>query len=141
MVDAVLGRGESAITVPALDGALRPNRRLDEAAERIAIRQLAAIVAGPDGVLVGSADEIRRLEDGGGSTLVHKAESAIACLGLAAGGLAVGLENGAVQILGGRFGGTRFDPAPGMRCPVAISSAEDSLYVCHGSAAYGPAEW
>jgi hypothetical protein len=32
----LLGRGEAAVTVPALDGALRPNNRLDEASRLIA---------------------------------------------------------------------------------------------------------
>ena len=29
--DSLFGRGEAAVTVPPLDGALRPNRALDEA--------------------------------------------------------------------------------------------------------------
>ena len=34
VMDNLLGRGEAAVTVPPLDGALRPNRRLDEAVDR-----------------------------------------------------------------------------------------------------------
>jgi len=141
ILDAVLGRGESAITVPALDGAFRPNRRLDEASQRIAIDHPSAIIAGPGGLLVASADEIRRLDSGGVWSRVHKAEGAISCLGEVGGGIAVGLENGAVKIVGGRFDGTRFEPAPEARCPVAIAGIEDCLYVCHGSASNGPSDW
>ncbi len=141
ILDAVLGRGESAITVPALDGAFRPNRKLDEAAQRIAIDHPSAIVAGPGGLLVASGDEIRRLDTGSAWSLVHRAEAAISCLGDIAGGIAVGLENGAVNIVGGRFDGAKFEPAPEARCPVAIAGAEDSLYVCHGSTSNSPAEW
>src|SRR5438874_7252435 len=34
-LDNVLGRGDAAVTVPPLDGALRPNRKLDEAGSRL----------------------------------------------------------------------------------------------------------
>ena len=141
ILDAVLGRGESAITIPALDGALRPNRRLDEAAQRIAIDRPGGILAGSGGVLVASGDEIRRLESDGAWRLVYKAEGAISCLGEAAGGIAVGLESGTVKLVGGRFDGARFEPTPEARCPTAIDGTEDSLYVCHGSASNSPSQW
>jgi len=141
ILDVALGRGESAITVPALDGALRPNRRLDEAVERIAVERPSGMIARPDGLLVSSANEVRRLGAGGGWTLVHTAEAAIACLAEAGEGIAIGLENGVVEIVGGRFNGTHFAPTPEARCPVAIAAYEDSLYVCYGSTSNGPAEW
>lgn len=141
ILDAVLGRGESAITVPALDGALRPNRRLDAAVERIAVDRPSGLLVRPDGLLASSADEIRRLDAGGAWTPVYKAEAAISCLGEAGEGVAIGLENGAVEIVGGRFNGATFEPTPEARCPVAIAALEDSLYVCHGSASNPPSEW
>jgi hypothetical protein len=141
VLDTVLGRGESAITVPALDGALRPNRKLDEAAERIAIAHPGGVIADAGGVLVSSGDEVRRLDGHSSWSPVHKAETAISCLGGAAGGIAVGLENGVVEIIGGRFDGVRFEPTPEARCPVAIDGTEDSLYVCHGSTSHPPSEW
>ncbi len=140
ILDAVLGRGESAITVPALDGALRPNRKLDEARERIAIARPAAILARADGVVVASGDELRR-EAGGAWTPIHQAEAAITCLAETGGGIAIGLENGTVKIIGGDYDGAAFAPTAEARCPVAIAAFEDSLYVCHGSASHGPAEW
>ncbi len=141
ILDRVLGRGDGAITVPALDGAFRPNRRLDESSHRIAIEQPSCIIAGPDGVLVGSGDEIRRLDADGGWHCVHKAETAVSCLCAVGGGLAVGLEDGTVKVVGGRFDGARFAPGAEDRCPVAIDGFEDCLYVCHGSASNGPSEW
>lgn len=141
MLDAVLGRGESAITVPALDGALRPNRRLDEAPERIATPCPAAIVASAAGVLVASGKEILRLGADGAWSPVHEAEANIACLGEMGGGLAVGLEDGTVIVVGGRFDGAKFAATPEARCPVAVAGIEDCLYVCHGSAVHGPSAW
>jgi len=141
ILDAVLGRGESAITIPALDGALRPNRRLDEASQRIPISDPSGILVGPEGLLVSSGDEVRRLDADGAGALVHKAKSAISCLGRAAGGIAVGLENGAVELVGGRFDGAAFEPTPEARCPTAIEGTEDGLYVCHGSSSNSPSNW
>ncbi len=141
ILDAALGRGESAITVPALDGALRPNRRLDQAVERIAVERVSGMIARADGLLVSCANEVRRLDAGGAWTLVHTAEAEIACLAEAGEWIAIGLENGAVEIVGGRFNGARFPPTPEAHCPVAIAAYEDSLYVCHGSTSNRPAEW
>ena len=141
ILDAVLGRGESAITIPALDGALRPNRQLDEAGERVAIDCPSGIIARPEGVLVSNADRIHRLDAGGAWTLFHQAQATISCLGDAGDGIAIGLENGDVEMIGGRFGGVKFEPVAGARCPTAIAGGEDRLYVCHGSASNGPSAW
>ena len=139
--DAVLGRGESAVTIPALDGALRPNRRLDEACERIAIDGPSEIIFRPEGVLVSSANQIHRLDAGGAWTLFHQAEATISCMGDAGGGIAIGLENGDVEIIGGRFDGVKFESTSEARCPTAIAGAEDGLYVCHGSKSNSPSAW
>ena len=141
VLDAVLGRGESAVTIPALDGALRPNRKLDEASERIAIDSPSGILSRPEGVLVSSANQIRRLDAGGAWTLFHEAEATISCMGEAGGGIAVGLENGDVEIVGGRFNGVKLKSTAEARCLTAIAGAEDSLYVCHGSTANSPSAW
>jgi hypothetical protein len=139
--DAVLGRGESAITVPALDGALRPNRKLDEAWERVAIDCPSGIISCPGGVLVSNANQIHRLDAGGAWTLFHQADGSITCLGDAGDGIAIGFENGDVEMVGGRFDGVKFEAVSGARCPTAIAGAEDGLFVCHGSSSNPPSAW
>ena len=141
VLDAVLGRGESVVTVPALDGALRPNRKLDEACERITLDCPSGIISRPEGVLLSSANQIHRLDAGGAWTLFHEAEATISCMGDAGGGIAIGLENGDVKIIGGRFDGVKFESTSEARCPTAIAGAEDSLYVCHGSTSNSPSAW
>ena len=115
VLDAVLGRGESAVTIPALDGALRPNRKLDEASERIAIDSPSGIISGPEGVLVSSANRIHRLDAGGVWRPFHEAEATISCMGEAGGGIAIGLENGDIEIIGGRFDGVKLESPPPKR--------------------------
>ncbi|MBX6323419.1 MAG: hypothetical protein IRY94_16465, partial [Rhodospirillaceae bacterium] len=117
ILDAVLGRGESAITVPALDGAFRANRRLDDAPGRFPIDRPGAIAVVSGELLVASGEEIRRLEADGSWTLVHRAKAAVTCLGGIAGGIAVGLEDGTVKIVGGPVGRRRVGPPPRGPCP------------------------
>ncbi|HEY1723331.1 MAG TPA: hypothetical protein VGG27_18960 [Magnetospirillaceae bacterium] len=141
LLDAFLGRGESAITVPALDGALRPNRKLDEAAERIPVESPSGIAAESGGLLIATGNSVRRLNPDRSWTDIHQAEAKISCIAAIGGGVAIGLETGAVNIVGGRFDGTRIEASADARCPVAIDSAENNLYVCHGSATNGPNAW
>ena len=41
--DRLLGRGSAALTVPPMDGALKPNNRLEEAAAGIAAQEPLAL--------------------------------------------------------------------------------------------------
>lgn len=140
-LDSFLGRGDSAITVPALDGALRPNHRLDDAPLRIPIRAPAGIAVDRDGVVVSSGSRLHRLTDGGPAEMIHQAPSEISCIAGAGGGMAMGLEDGRVVIAGGAFDGTELPVRDGMRCPTAMVEHDGSLYVCHGSAQNPPSAW
>ncbi|MEK9967971.1 MAG: hypothetical protein VW600_02470 [Ferrovibrio sp.] len=138
MLDSFLGRGDSAITVPALDGALRPNRRLDDAVQRMAVRAPGALVAGTDGVLVSSGRDLLRLADG---KLMHNAPAEISCLAAVAGGITMGLDDGRIVVLGGACDGMEIAPRAAARCPTAMVEQDDALYVCHGSATNPPSAW
>lgn len=137
-LDSFLGRGDSAITVPALDGALRPNRRLDDAAERIAIHAPAGLAAGPDGVLVSSGSELHLLADG---AVLHRAPAEISCVAAVAGGIAIGLDDGRISVIGGEFSGMELPARGDACCPTAIVEQDGALYVCHGSAQNPPSAW
>jgi len=138
MLDSFLGRGDSAITVPALDGALRPNRRLDDAAQRMAVRAPGALVADADGLLVSSGRDLLRLADG---KTMHSAPAEIGCLAMLAGGIAMGLDDGRITVLGGAFDGIEIAPRDGARCPTAMIEQDGALYICHGSATNPPSAW
>lgn len=136
-LDSFLGRGESAITVPALDGALRPNRRLDDAPERIPVRTPGGLAIGRDGLVVSSGRTLRLLS----GTVLHRTSADISCLAPVAGGMAMGLEDGRILITGGDFDGLEWSARDGARCPTAIIEDEGLLYVCHGSAQNPPSAW
>lgn len=136
-LDAFLGRGDSAITVPALDGALRPNRRLDDAAERIAVRAPGGLAVGRDGLVVSAGPELQRLS----GAVLYRAPAEISCIAAVGGGVAIGLDDGRISIVGGEFDGVEFAAQDGARCPTALCQQDDALYVCHGSAQHAPSAW
>lgn len=140
VLDSFLGRGESAITVPALDGALRPNRRLDDAAQRIPVHAPVGIASGRDGLIVGSGNELHLLGGDSGKVL-HRAGAEISCLASVAGGIAIGLDNGHIAIIGGTFDGVEVSPREDACCPTAILEEDGCLYVSHGSAQNPPSAW
>jgi hypothetical protein len=137
-LDSFLGRNDSAITVPALDGALRPNRRLDDAIERSPVRAPGALAVGRDGLVVSSGSELLSLP---GGKVLYSASAEISCLSPVAGGMALGLDDGRIVITSGEFDGTELPARNDVRCPTAIVASGDALYVCHGSAQNPPSAW
>jgi hypothetical protein len=137
-------RGQ-AITIPPLDGAFRPNTALDDA-------ETAATAPAPDHlcvkdgrVLYSSATQVGALASpaSGQAFPGLSFDRPVAALATSKGGrLAVALADGAIVICEDA-GGRREIPAPkGFACPTALAFGdEETLYVCHGSARHGPADW
>lgn len=85
--DRLLGRGDAAVTVPPLDGPLKPDNRLEEAPPGIATPEPAALAAhqgrviwasghqllGPDGPIADVGAEITALATSGAGQLAHAA--------------------------------------------------------------------
>ena len=98
--DALWGRGEFSITVPSMDGALRPNVRLDDASVTMAAPGLDDLaVAG--GALYFSQGEKLFALDGQGKEprLVKTWHAPISALAVSAGGeLAIGFDTGGAVI-------------------------------------------
>ena len=140
--DNLFGRGEAAVTVPPLDGALRPNRALDEAARRNALPDVDCLAV-HDGALVASAADGVFVPGPGGQWARRSAYgSAIACIApVGEDGLAVALDGGDVVIEGGRHDGRRYRAGPAVACITAMAFAEGRLYLANGSATRGADDW
>ncbi len=140
--DNLFGRGEAAVTVPPLDGALRPNRMLDEAGSRTPLAEVDCLAV-HDGVLVASAgDGVFMLDSDGNWTRRRAYGSAVACIApVGADGLAIALDSGYVVIEGGRFDGKRYRADASVSCITAIAVHEGQLYLANGSTAYGAEAW
>ena len=147
--DRWLGRGSAAITVPVMDGALKPNRGLDEAtvvAELPAIDDLAS--DGKD-LWLSAGAELFRL-DNGQPVPVCRFDADISALAAdGTGRLAIGLAGKRVQILhvasdGVITNGERLDAVQGqaLHCVNALAfEPEGSLLLSDGSQRRGPGQW
>jgi len=143
--ERLLGRGDAAISVPVLDGALRSNRLIEDAeivAELDAPEDLAS-----DGRSLFVADGARVLHvDGAGAIAVahtfERTVSALACL--PGGGLAVAVGGSEVRVVGGLRDGIRFDAAAGRRLNAvnALAGAPGGrLLASDGSQTNPPERW
>lgn len=141
-IDNLLGRGEAAVTVPPLDGALRPNRALDEAVSRSPLRDVDCLAV-QGGTLVASAgDAVYALESDGRWTARKTYGSTVVCIAPAgADGLAVALDSGYVVIEGSAHDGRRYRADAAVRCITAIAVFDGALYIANGSAASGTEDW
>lgn len=143
--DAFLGRGDAAVTIPAMDGPLRANQRLDQG--RVVLRAEApdnlAVTGGA--VLYTSGGTVFRLPE---NVPVTAFDSDVTCLAADPGGaLAMGLDDGRV-LLHRPSGDTMLQTGllqtglqTGGACPTALAFDGDSLLVAHGSARHPPSRW
>jgi hypothetical protein len=140
--DNLFGRGEAAVTVPPLDGALRPNRRLDEAPSRTALEGVDCLARHGDELVASAAGQVFVLGADAGWQPRGSYPSAVACLAdLGDRALAVALVNGEILIEGGRFDGRRYRAGADVKCITAMAGAGSVLYVANGSASNDAGAW
>ena len=128
ILDLFRGR---AVTIPPMDGALKPNTALDEA-------EVVAAAIAPDNIAVheghliySSGHEIRQPAT---HNVVRTCAANVTALAVSDDGqLAIGLENGTV-LLGDRA-------LDGFNCPTALVFHGKALFVCNGSASFPPGHW
>jgi hypothetical protein len=136
--DWFFGRGDSAVTVPPMDGALRPNQRLEEAYAALAVRAPDNLVPHGGEVLFSSGRDLRKLATG---AVVRSFDRPIACVAAAADGrLAVGLTGGEVVIVEADETVVPL-PAAQTSCATALAFGGETLIVCRGSARHAADQW
>jgi hypothetical protein len=145
--DRFRGSGEAAVTIPSMDGALRPNHILEAASSVLEI-------AAPDNL----AYDGRRILFSSGPTLFELRRSmstpldritdythlVTAVSAHPTGVLAIGLANGEIILADGPQGAHRLTHLENraMRCPTALHFADaETLLVCLGSQQNDPTDW
>ena len=133
LLDPILDlfRGK-AVTIPPMDGALRPNTALDDG-------EVAAAALAPDNLAVvrglaiySSHREIRQL--GPNHAVLETCPADVSAIAVAEDGtLAVGLDDGSLK-LGGEM-------IEGFNCVTALTFHNGKLYVTNGSDHSRPGEW
>lgn len=146
ILDPVLDlfRGK-AVTIPPMDGALRPDAALDEAPVLAACRAPDNLCFDGAQVLFSSGPEILALPTAPGAkpATIGRFEANVAALAVAPGGrIAVALADGRLLLRDGSAPPRPVPPTDDLACPTALAFAgDDTLYICQGSATHGPEDW
>ena len=141
-LDNLLGRGEAAVTVPPLDGAMRPNRMLDEATIRLPLEGVDGLAV-VGGVLHASAGEgVFALSPGNEWTRRHSPGAQVTAISaIGPDGLAMALSSGEIVVTGGAFDGKLYRLGGEVACITAMVVRRGGLYVASGSAQHGVDDW
>lgn len=139
----LLGRGDAAITVPMLDGALKPNQILEEAevfAELDAPEDLAT-----DGHSLLVADGARVLRyEGAAASEIARVDRTITGLASLPGGIAIIVDGREVRIVGGPHDGRTWTNVGGTPLSAANAiglAADGRLLVTDGSMVWPYERW
>jgi hypothetical protein len=127
-----------AVTIPPLDGAFRPNTRLDDAPAFADLTEPDNLLIAGDRLLASSGNAVYSLAAGVEPKVVETFPSPITALALSPSGeLTVGLESGRLLV-----GGKEVSLPSGVNCITALAHAEDgALWLANGSAEHGPSQW
>jgi hypothetical protein len=96
-VDNFLGRGEAAVTVPVMDGPLKPNQLLEAAGRVLTAPEIDNLAATPEGALYTSGNTLVGIPGGE----VARFPSVISCLAVDAGGAMAASRSAAARIMAG----------------------------------------
>lgn len=141
--DSFFRRGEFSVTVPVMDGPLRPNRLLEEADVAFRVDGLDNLTAAGGTVLCSSGPRLLSWTPGyAEASELARYYSVISALASEPGGaVAIGLDAGGVLIRGGPHDGRRVGDGK-LNCPTALLFLDaDTIVVANGSAKRRPAEW
>ncbi|ESW89505.1 hypothetical protein NKH47_11375 [Mesorhizobium sp. M1060] len=127
-----------AVTIPPLDGAFRPNTRLDDAPVFAGLIEPDNLLVADGRLLASSGNAIYSLAAGVEPKVVETFPSPITALALSLSGeLTVGLESGKLLVAG-----KEVSLPSGVSCITALAYAEDdTLWLANGSAEHAPSLW
>jgi sugar lactone lactonase YvrE len=140
ILDLFRGR---AVTIPPMDGALRPNTALDECEIALEIDAPDNLCAVGERILFSSGRNVVALpERGGKATPVEQHETTVVALAASPAGIrATALDDGRIVVADGK-GGKTIAPPEGYACPTALAFADETtLIVCHGSSRHRATDW
>lgn len=141
--DNFRGSGEAAVTVPPMDGALRPNQLLEEAPVAMALDKPDDLARDGKGVIFSSGSRLCRLAASGSETIADLG-SEVTAIAANEVRIAAALASGSIVLIGPDGARTAIDrlgdgPA---RCVTAMAFATNTeLLVAQGSARRSHAEW
>ncbi|GHF67340.1 hypothetical protein [Seohaeicola zhoushanensis] len=142
--DGFRGAGDHAITVPPMDGALRPNTALDEARTLFDWPSPDNVATDGDTAVFSSGAEVLRVRPGEAPVHLRTHPAPVTALAAHQGALATALATGEVLISGGPHDGQRLAASADLpiSCPVALAFRDgDTLLIGNGSDRHDAGEW
>ncbi|MGO4726722.1 MULTISPECIES: SMP-30/gluconolactonase/LRE family protein [unclassified Inquilinus] len=132
-----LFRGK-AVTIPPMDGAFRPDTRLDEAPLLAALPEPDTLASIHGTLVAGSGNALFTVAADGGVTVRETFPAPVTAVAVdPAGDLVVGLETGRLVI-----GGQEERLPDAINCITALAFGPDgTLWLANGSAVHSPSEW
>jgi hypothetical protein len=145
-LDRFRGAGDAAITLPPMDGAIRPNQALETAELVLEIERPDNLAFDGRRVFFSSGAAVLAFDPAQGvakAETVAAFESEVTCLAADPdGNLAVGLDDGTILFAAGPREGQRIsDPGARPSCPTALLLDEKALIIAHGSREHAPLGW
>lgn len=142
--DRFLGRGEAAITVPPMDGALKPNRLIEDAELLATFDDPQDLASDGSALLVADGNRILRWQNGSAveAAAFDKKVTALACL--PDGGLAVALDGSEIRIKGGARDGRSWNAAadkPFVAINALSVGADGKIFATDGSRQFPTEQW
>jgi hypothetical protein len=131
-----------AVTIPPMDGALKPNTALDDAPVVLGIEAPDNLCADGSKLLFSSGDTVFGLRSGQVEE-IQSFDAPVTALAVSpSGDVAIGLDNGKLGLMP-RQGSPRELPATSnLACPTALAfDTSGALYVAHGSARHRSSDW
>ena len=114
-LDRWLGRGEASITMPPMDGAFRPNDLLDAASVVLQTSAPDDLAMTSMGMVVSSGRSLLRVDKPGDAPVASLDSEISALAALPDGGVAVGLVDGRIVFVAGRYQGNTIATNPQIR--------------------------
>lgn len=138
-IDRFRGRGAFAATVPPMDGALRPNTLLEEAAVVLRVAAPDNLVAYKGRVLFSTGATIMELDPAlAVATEWRRCNAEVTALAAVGDVLAIGLADGSLILTDGK---DRVVSSPGNCITSLASDGAGRLIVCVGSASNSASDW
>lgn len=141
--DRFLGRGSASVTVPPLDGALKPNTKLDEAPGGIDADEPDDIVVVGDVTYCSAGSQLLQMGENGRASVAYDAPGTITALAASPSGrIAVASEPGGIRLADRDGSAVAVAGKHDWQCITAMAFADDAtLLICVGSTRNRIADW
>jgi len=144
MRDRFLGRGDAAITIPIFDGALKPNRVLEDAEQIIHVPSAEDLATDGTKVFIADGPRVLRLDDHSLEEVTKFSHDIAALACMPGGGFVAALKSGELRISGGFADGVKWTSVEGrpLRSVNSIALRRNGrLLVTDGSMQFDQDHW